>query len=140
VVRFTVVVDVGSPIVSPKVGRGSQFTCLCCGSVTSEHYVRNEGMDGHIGTQLMAIVAEGKQGRIYLSPTSEQEVVASQARPEWRPEQEISNNTRWFSPPVYGMSNAYSRHFLGNNKMSFVRTVKVGTDPLGKLASRKQFI
>src|SRR5436305_14685694 len=70
----------------------------------SEHYVRNEGCEGHIGTQLMAIVAEGKQGRIYLSPTSEQEVVASQARPEWRPEQEISNNTRWFSPPVYGMS------------------------------------
>ena len=92
-IRFTVVVGEGSPIDPPKVGRGSQFTCLCCGSVTSEHYVRNEGMDGHIGTQLMAIVAEGKQGRIYLSPTSEQEVVASQARPEWRPEQEISNNT-----------------------------------------------
>ena len=103
-IRFTVVVGEGGPIDSPKVGRGSQFTCLCCGSVTSEHYVRNEGMDGHIGTQLMAIVAEGKQGRVYLSPTLEQEVVASQARPEWWPGQEISKNPRWFSPPLFGMT------------------------------------
>src|SRR5947209_10061277 len=41
--------------------------------------------------------------------------------------------------PVRGTS-ASSRHFLGNSKMSFVRTVKVSTNPLGQLASREQLI
>jgi len=33
--------------------------------------------------------------------------------------------------------NAYSRDIFGNGEMRFIRTAKVGTDPLGQLASGK---
>ena len=51
----------------------------------------------------MAIVAEGERGRVYLSPTEEQEAIVSQAKPEWKPENLMPIDRRWFSPPLYGM-------------------------------------
>jgi putative DNA methylase len=77
--------------------------CIACSTPVPLEYIRNEGKAGRMGEQLMAIVAEGKHGRVYLPPTFEQKVIASQAKPEWQPEQEISKNTRWFSPPLFGM-------------------------------------
>jgi putative DNA methylase len=56
-----------------------------------------------MGVRLMAIVAEGTKGRLYLPPTEEMEKVASEAQTEWRPENPLPINPRWFSPPDYGM-------------------------------------
>lgn len=42
------------------------------------------------GQRLMAIVAEGVRGRVYLPPTSEMEAVARSAEPVWRPEVEMN--------------------------------------------------
>jgi putative DNA methylase len=39
-----------------------------------------------MGARLMAIVAEGERGRVYLAPTPEHEAAARQAKPEWKPE------------------------------------------------------
>ena len=55
-----------------------------------------------MSARLMAIVAEGDRGRIYLAPTSEHEQAAREAMPEWRPELNLPNDRRWFSPPIYG--------------------------------------
>jgi putative DNA methylase len=54
----------------------------------------------------MAIVAEGQRGRVYLSPSAEQEQIARSAQPEDISglEVEMPNNPRWFSPPGYGMT------------------------------------
>lgn len=49
---------------SPKQGRGAAFMCPSCGQITLDSYTKEEGKAGHIGAQLMAIVAEGKKGRI----------------------------------------------------------------------------
>jgi len=86
-----------------KMGRGSKFKCPCCGTVTNDDYVKAEGKDKRMGTQLMAIVAEGVRGRVYLSPTDEMEAIAHSAKPDWVPEQELPRNPRWFSPPGFGM-------------------------------------
>jgi putative DNA methylase len=56
-----------------------------------------------MGARLMAIVAEGDRGRVYLAPTPEMEAIALTAQPEWKPEVAMPENPRWFSPPLYGL-------------------------------------
>lgn len=57
-------------------------------------YIKAESMAGRMGAQLMAIVAEGDRGRVYLSPTLEHEEIARQAEPEWKPDQLMNRDTR----------------------------------------------
>lgn len=86
-----------------KTGRGANFTCLVSGAPLASAYIKSEGMARRIDAKLMAVVAEGKRGRVYLSPNPEMELAAYQAEPTWRPEQDLPKNPRWFSPPDYGM-------------------------------------
>lgn len=74
------------------------------GSPIAPDYIYAEANAGRMGARLMAIVAEGARGRIYLEPSSEQEAVASTANPEWKPELAMPENPRWFSPPLYGLT------------------------------------
>jgi putative DNA methylase len=53
--------------------------------------------------QLMAIVAEGQGGRVYLSPDEEQVRIANSAKPEWKPDSQLPHNPRDFKTPNYGM-------------------------------------
>jgi putative DNA methylase len=57
-----------------------------------------------MGTRLMAIVAEGERGRVYLPPTPEHETVASKAEPDWKPEMTLPDNPRDFKTPNYGLT------------------------------------
>ncbi|HJT55719.1 MAG TPA: DUF1156 domain-containing protein [Ktedonobacteraceae bacterium] len=106
--------NVTPPVISfsIKTGRGEPQSgtvnrqgavCLACAMPASADYIRAEGKTGRMNAQLMAIVVEGKSGRIYLPPTSEQEKIATQVKPDYWPEQEMPKNPRWFSPPLYGM-------------------------------------
>jgi len=52
-------------------GRGANFLCLMSQTPISGDYIKAEGMAGRIGARLMAIVAAGDRGRVYLAPTSE---------------------------------------------------------------------
>jgi putative DNA methylase len=47
-----------------------------------------------MGARLMAIVAEGARGRVYLAPTAEHETIARQAQPEWKPEVKLHGKCR----------------------------------------------
>ncbi|MEQ9624327.1 DUF1156 domain-containing protein [Coleofasciculus chthonoplastes] len=78
--------------------------CIACETPVPLDYVRSEGKAGRMGQQLMAIVAEGQSGRVYLAPTEEHEKIANSAQPKWKPEMEICDNPRWFSPPLYGLT------------------------------------
>ena len=48
------------------------------GTPIDYNHIRSEGKAGRINTKLMAIMAQGARGRIYLSPTSEHEATALQ--------------------------------------------------------------
>ena len=89
--------------VSYKTGRGATFKCPCCGEVTTDEYVKQEGKDKKLGSQLIAIIAEGKRGRIYLSPNEEHILSAMVEKPEDVPMGVMPENPRWFSPPAFGM-------------------------------------
>src|SRR5690606_8418791 len=45
-------------------------------------YIRDAGKRGEIGTHLIAVVAEGVRGRIYVTPTPEQVAAANVVRPD----------------------------------------------------------
>ena len=47
------------------------FTCVISGAPISGDKIRVEGRAGRLGARLMAVVAEGKRGRIYLEPSGE---------------------------------------------------------------------
>lgn len=90
---------------SYKTGRGAAFKCPCCGEVTTDEYVKSEGKAGRLGTQLMAIIGDGKHGRIYLSPNEEHILAARVEKPENGPTGALPENPRWFSPPAFGMDH-----------------------------------
>ena len=88
-----------------KMSRGSNFQCLVSGVPINSDYIRSQGQSGNMGAQLMAIVAEGDRGRVYLAPTNEHEKTARMAEPDWRPQGVMPDDRRWFSPPPYGMTD-----------------------------------
>lgn len=94
--------------------------CPSCGQITLDSYTKEEGKAGHIGAQLMAIVAEGKKGRIYLSPNSEHIHAADVPKPEEYPDGAMPTNPRWFSPPAFGMTD-YSQLFT-NRQLTALTT------------------
>jgi putative DNA methylase len=87
-----------------KLGRGANFRCVLSGSVVSGDYIKAEGQAGRMGARMMAIVAEGDRGRVYLAPTAEHEEVARQAKPEWKPEVEFFQQALGFRVGNYGMT------------------------------------
>lgn len=103
--RFTV--KVGTTPESAKNGtkltRGANFQCLISETPIESKQIYAEANAGRMGARLMAIVAEGGRGRVYLAPTPEHEAIARQAIPEWKPEVAMPGNPRWFSPPLYGL-------------------------------------
>ena len=88
-----------------KLSRGSNFQCVMSGVPMNPDYIRAEGMAGRMGARLMAIVAEGDRGRVYLAPIISHEEIPLSANPIWKPETAMPDNPRWFSPPPYGMPN-----------------------------------
>ena len=67
-------------------------------------YIRSEAKAGRLGAQLMAVVAEDKRRRLYLSPTGEQVSSAQVERPTNVPSQLIpTRNHDVDRLPMYGM-------------------------------------
>ena len=103
-----------------KVGRSAVFKCPCCGEITTDAYVKQHGKAHEMGSQLMAVVGEGKHGRIYLSPDVEQTIAADVPAPESYPSGAMPENPRWFSPPAFGMTD-YSDLFT-NRQLTALST------------------
>ena len=87
-----------------KVSRGANFRCVMSASPFSGDYIKTEGKAGRMGSRLMAMVAEGDRGRVYLAPTVEHNDVARQADPEWKPDNELVGKCR-DQLPLYGMNS-----------------------------------
>jgi len=77
-----------------KLARGANFECLLSKTPIEDRYIKSESMAGRMGARLMAIVAEGPRGRVYLPPTEEHEAIARQAQPTWKPDQPMNRETR----------------------------------------------
>ncbi|HRF11908.1 MAG TPA: DUF1156 domain-containing protein [Candidatus Accumulibacter phosphatis] len=107
--RFTV--KVGKPTDAEGAKRGtksgssgSSFLCLISGTPMPFDYLRQEAKAGRMGARLMAIVAEGDCGRVYLSPTFDMEAVALSAAPNDPPETDLPAKALGFRIQEYGMT------------------------------------
>ncbi len=106
--RFTVKVgkpkDAEAAKAGTKLARGANFGCVMSGTPMTGDYIKAEGKAGRMGARLMAIVAEGQRGRVYLAPTPEHETTALKGKPEWRPEQSLPDDPRNFWTVQYGLT------------------------------------
>ena len=69
--RFTVKVGKPKDAEGAKDGtklNGANFRCLMSGSAIEAKYIRAEAKAGRMAARLMAVVAEGERGRVYLPP------------------------------------------------------------------------
>ncbi len=107
---YRFMVKVGAPTdaeaasAGTKLSRGANFRCLMSGSPIAGDYIMAEGKAGRMGTRLMAIVAEGDRGRVYLSPTPGHEAAADEAEPAWKPDVEFFQRALGFRIGNYGMT------------------------------------
>ncbi|MCH8074002.1 MAG: DUF1156 domain-containing protein, partial [Proteobacteria bacterium] len=90
--------------IGTKAARGANFTCLLSGSPMDGSHIKGEGVAGRMGARLMAIVAKGPRGRVYLSPSKEAERIAHEAKPYWKPEADIPHDKRSMFTPLYGLT------------------------------------
>ena len=116
--NYRFIVNVGKPPAEAhagtKVGRGD-FRCIMSNAPIDAEYIREQGRSGFLKERLMAIVAEGKHGRVYLSPTEEQEAVARSASPPWMPDVEFFQQALGFRIGNYGLtkwSDAFTKRQL----------------------------
>jgi len=57
-------------------GRGANFLCVMSGAPIAGDYIRAECKAGRMDARLMAIVAEGDRGRVYIPPVADHEIAA----------------------------------------------------------------
>jgi putative DNA methylase len=101
-------IKMGKPKAAEVTQKGTKlaranFFCLMSGAPISGNYIKVEGKAGRMGQKLMAIVAEGVRGRVYLAPTQSHAAVALNAQPSWKPELMISGSTQYLGVKPYGM-------------------------------------
>ena len=105
--RFTVKVgepeDAEAAKAGTTAGKRRAFRCLMSDVPVSYDHIRAEGQAGRMGARMMAVVAQGDRGRIYLAPMAEYEAIAFRAKPEWKPNADLPVNPRDFKTPNYGL-------------------------------------
>lgn len=101
--RFSYSVVYGKPIAEEGTVIRSGAHCLACGSSVPFDYIRKEGQEHRLGADLTAIVAEGKNGRLYITPDSEQLHIANVPKPEDYPSGVLSGKSR-VNVSLYGFN------------------------------------
>lgn len=69
-------------------------TCVHCGAPIGFPHIREAGCNHELGEKLMAVVAEGNRGRLYIAPSDEQILAANVARPEDYPSGKLSGKAQ----------------------------------------------
>ena len=108
--------DVPEP---PKMARGAKFMCIICGEAATPEYIKNEALSGRMNAVLIAVVAEGRNGRQYLSPSEIHVAAAMTEKPSDYPDGSMPTNPRWFTPPQYGFTD-YSQLFTNRQLTALV--------------------
>ena len=85
-------------------GSGSAFYCLLSRAPMTFEYLRAEAKLTGLRSRLMAVVAEGDSGRVYLSPPPNHERVALAAEPEDVPETSLPERALGFRVQEYAMT------------------------------------
>ena len=85
-----------------QASRGANFRCLLSGAAITPDQVKAAGRAKTLGQQLMVIVADGPNGKVYLPANELHEEAATTVRAGWRPESLIPINPRDIRSQLYG--------------------------------------
>lgn len=105
---YRFMVKVGKPPAEAKMGTKlarANFSCLLSRVPIDGDYIKAEGKAKRMGARLMAVVAEGRRGRVYLEPTTQHEQAARKAEPTWRPEGAIATRMTGGNCTPYGLTS-----------------------------------
>lgn len=83
---------------------GSKFQCPACGEITKDEYVKASSKSGGLHMQMMAVSVLTKEGRVFVEPDDGLVVAADVPAVEIPPLGSLPDNTRWFSPPGFGIT------------------------------------
>lgn len=78
--------------------------CIACATAVPTSYIKKQGLAGALSASLMAVVAEGKKQRLYLTPGTKQESAAELSKPADAPDQELGIDPRNLWTPAYGLT------------------------------------
>ena len=115
-----------------KTSRGANFKCIMCGEPVAEDYIKNESREGRVNVDLMATVAEGKRGRLYISPDDDQRRIALCKKPEIYPDQELPYEPRAIWCYKYGL-NTYDKLFTDRQLTSLITISSLLTEVQAKI-------
>lgn len=93
----------GVPEIKSTIGKTGAI-CVACNEPVKLDYIRRYGRENGLGTSLIAIVADSKKGRVYLSPTQEHENIANSSLIEWKPETHLPEKALGFRVQAYGLN------------------------------------
>ena len=82
--------------------KGAQ--CLACGTPIPFAQIRTAGREHQLGEQLLAIICNGRGGRVYFPASAEHAETAQGMSPTWKPDVEIPHNPFSLRPPLYGLT------------------------------------
>ena len=99
----------GEPSHERSVNRGNG-TCIATGAAIPGDYIKSEGRAGRMGQQLIAVIAEGRKGRVYCRPTAEHSAAAVVPLPEDLPQGRMSAHPQYMGTARYGIDE-WSRLF-----------------------------
>ncbi len=104
---YRFIVKTGTPPAGLKDGTVSRKGAVCLLSKTSIDfkYLRAEARAGRFSSRLMAIVAEGSRGRVYISPITEHEALAKSVTSERFTETPICHWPGRTNVVEYGMTS-----------------------------------
>lgn len=78
-------------------------TCVHCGAPIGFDHIREESREGRMDAKLMAVVAEGKRGRIYVAPDEVQIAAADVPMPDDYPQGKLAYYPGHLNTNVYGL-------------------------------------
>lgn len=87
-----------------KLGRGAKFKCLFSDQPLDGDHIKAESKAGRLGCRLLAIVAEGRRGRVYLPSNPDQEKAAQVPPPEDVPNEDMAYDPRNIWCVGYGLT------------------------------------
>ena len=78
--------------------------CACCGTPVAYAAIRTESIAGRMGAKMVAVVAEGKRGRLYIEADEEQRLASEIEKPDNYPAGELAKHFTGGSCVPYGLN------------------------------------
>ncbi len=107
----------------------AQGVCIATGTPITDAYIKTKAVSGAMKESAIAVVAEGRGGRVYLAP---QGVAPDVTRPVSAPSIRLSTHPQYMGPPRYGLETTDA--LFGDRQLTALMTF---SDLLGDVAAAR---